>query len=666
MMNQKTPKCILPRKTLWDSFAKYLSNAIIVSLFITVGASDLFALESITVASPNGDEAWAVGTSHTISWTSTGTVDYVAIYYSPDNFQAVTNTINAWVANTGSYEWVIPNDISPDLRFKVKVVAASYPDAYDVSNLPFKIKSNIQVTAPAGGDRWVTNEDHNITWQWTGTVPQVTIQYSKDNFTTDINTIVAATANTGSYNWTIPNDKSETVRVRVWDSRDLTSSGQSPAPFKIDYYYITFVVLDDITRGHLSALSFKDMGTGTIEFPVSSPKTKGFPYGVYSTVIYKTGYIECGLDLWIADSDKMFTVKLESSVVHNWQVMADFNYDPVGDDLHVTSWFMRDGLLMPDPEKVVIEIYDETGTFIKKLESNAPREDGVFNIDWLDTGLESNITYWAKIGLTYAGKTFTSASTLEIELGGVQSNLTTYFNFNTIAGRLETTAWLMLDGIMITNPDSITINIHDQAGVTTKTLSSSSHDSSGIFQINWVNPTVYPGQTYLAEVTIAYAGKAFTSASTLKMESGDSSYQVLSYFNFNIPANRLETTSWLMLDGLMVPNPESITIDIHDQAGVLIKTLSASAVDSENIFRINWDNPTLDSQQTYLAYVTIFYLGKYAKSIIAYKLGVEPQTTGSSGVAFTDSGSHGSRCGLMGIEFVLLIGVMLFLKRKRA
>jgi hypothetical protein len=183
--------------------------------------------------------------------------------------------------------------------------------------------------------------------------------------------------------------------------------------------------------------------------------------------------------------------------------------------------------------------------------------------------------------------------------------------------------------------------------------------------------SLYSEQTYLAETTIVYGGSEFTSASALEVESGGSRvYQVMAYFNYNTAANRLETTSWLMLDGLIVPNPESIPIDIHNQAGVLIKTLSASANDNENIFRINWDNPTLDPQQTYLAYITIFYLGKYAKSVIAYKLGAETQTgsiTGSSGpMSYTSTASGGSsnRCGLMGIEAILLIGAILLFKRK--
>ncbi|MFH1227085.1 MAG: hypothetical protein V1701_04165, partial [Planctomycetota bacterium] len=398
-----------------------------------------------SVTKPNADyKNFKVGRDNQIEWTAFGTMNTVILEYSKDNFVSDVNTISIAVANNkgaNTYTWSAPDDITPDDRVKIRVSLPGDPEIY-ADSIGFKILSDITVTAPAGGERWVTNEEHTITWEWTGTVPQVTIQYSKDNFVSDIQTIIAGLSNTGSYIWTIPDDKNENVKVRVCDSRDLMAYGQSVNKFKIDYYYITFVILDDVTRGHLSALTLKDMATGTSEFPVSSPKTKGYPYGVYSTVIYKTGYIESALDLWMADADKTFTIKLESSVVHGWNVMADFKYDPSSDNMHVTSWFMRDGLLMPDPEKVEIEIYDEAGISIKRLESNAPREDGVFSIDWMETGLDSNTTYWAKVSMTYAGKTFTSALTYNINIPVKLQNIASTANAiqstaNTIQNNVE-------------------------------------------------------------------------------------------------------------------------------------------------------------------------------------------------------------------------------------
>ncbi len=62
----------------------------------------------------------------------------------------------------------------------------------------------LSVTSPNGGESWTAGSVHNITWTTTGTVANVKIEVSTDggsNYTT----IVASTANTGSYSWTVPN-----------------------------------------------------------------------------------------------------------------------------------------------------------------------------------------------------------------------------------------------------------------------------------------------------------------------------------------------------------------------------------------------------------------------------------------------------------------------------
>jgi len=81
------------------------------------------------------------------------------------------------------------------------------------------------LTSPSGGERWVTNEAHNITWNSTGTIPNVKLTYSYDNFVTST-TIVASVVNTNTYSWTVPdpgiNNIPKSAKVRVEDTRDST------------------------------------------------------------------------------------------------------------------------------------------------------------------------------------------------------------------------------------------------------------------------------------------------------------------------------------------------------------------------------------------------------------------------------------------------------------
>jgi hypothetical protein len=90
-----------------------------------------------------------------------------------------------------------------------------------VSDNNFKIKAAVTLTAPNGNEAWSVGTSRNITWTTTGTIPNVRLEYSKDNFASLV-LIASSAPGTGSYSWTIPDDISTTVKVRVTDVRDAT------------------------------------------------------------------------------------------------------------------------------------------------------------------------------------------------------------------------------------------------------------------------------------------------------------------------------------------------------------------------------------------------------------------------------------------------------------
>ena len=76
--------------------------------------------------------------------------------------------------------------------------------------------SSLTVNAPNGSESWLVGSTQNITWAATGTVGNVKIEISTDGGS-NYSTLVASTANTGSYSWTIPNTPSATCKVRLSD-----------------------------------------------------------------------------------------------------------------------------------------------------------------------------------------------------------------------------------------------------------------------------------------------------------------------------------------------------------------------------------------------------------------------------------------------------------------
>jgi hypothetical protein len=92
--------------------------------------------------------------------------------------------------------------------------------------------SGLTVTAPNGGEKWNSGTIHNIAWASSGTIANVRIEFSTDNGSA-WNNVTAATANDGSYAWTIPNTTSSQCLVRVSDAANSTTSDTSNAVFSI-------------------------------------------------------------------------------------------------------------------------------------------------------------------------------------------------------------------------------------------------------------------------------------------------------------------------------------------------------------------------------------------------------------------------------------------------
>ncbi len=171
---------------------------------------------SLTLTAPNGDESWVVGSQHAIQWNTAGTVAQVNLAYSDDGF-ATRHDIATSLTNTGSYDWTVPDDPGGGLRVRVESTV-SPTTVYDDSDADFSIlpaaADSLILTVPNGGESWVVGSQHAIQWSTGGTVAQVNLAYSDDGFATR-HDIATSLTNTGSYDWTVPDDPGGGLRVRV-------------------------------------------------------------------------------------------------------------------------------------------------------------------------------------------------------------------------------------------------------------------------------------------------------------------------------------------------------------------------------------------------------------------------------------------------------------------
>ena len=102
-------------------------------------SDDVFSIfiRELILQSPNGGELLIVGNIYNILWQGQEIIQKVLLEYSVNNGSNWT-TIET-VDNTGSYEWVVPNEDSNQCL--VRITDANYPDVNDLSNSVFDIYS---------------------------------------------------------------------------------------------------------------------------------------------------------------------------------------------------------------------------------------------------------------------------------------------------------------------------------------------------------------------------------------------------------------------------------------------------------------------------------------------------------------------------------------------
>ncbi len=146
-----------------------------------------------------------------------------------DNVTSVTDQEFWVVTECEGYDYTndlgIPNEAGTD------PLAAIF--RYDLPVLN-EIPAWIEVLIPDGGEVWASGTDEEITWSSEFITGTVYIEYSKDDFTSDINPIAADEPDDGSLVWTdIPVDPSETVKVRITSTENPTVSDISDVNFTI-------------------------------------------------------------------------------------------------------------------------------------------------------------------------------------------------------------------------------------------------------------------------------------------------------------------------------------------------------------------------------------------------------------------------------------------------
>jgi len=181
---------------------------------------------TITVTSPANSDSWYKNNTNTIAWTKTGAQ---AANVNIQLMRGATNvlTIASGTPNDGSYDWKIPNSISSQNDYFVRVTTTDGQAVGD-SGLFSIAAPSLTLTSPTAGDSWYRGETKTIAWTMAGIqAAKVNIQLMQG--TTVVLTIASGAPDNGGYNWKIP--KSLVSRVDYFvriKTTDGLATGSSP------------------------------------------------------------------------------------------------------------------------------------------------------------------------------------------------------------------------------------------------------------------------------------------------------------------------------------------------------------------------------------------------------------------------------------------------------
>jgi len=200
---------------------------------VTSGATDFSTIPLSGTGHDPSDPLIFEGTITNSSGGSQG--DYIGLVKVTDNYAPKQNGSPYLNSKDGIKR------VEPDINPLTGLFTISEFATYQVFNISVGMGTIFEVLTPNGGERWIVTSNQEITWVPAGVPGAVFIEYSKDNFVSDIHAIASGEDNDGSYLWqNIPDDPSNTVRVRITSTDNPDIFDISDADFSIVTYVLAF------------------------------------------------------------------------------------------------------------------------------------------------------------------------------------------------------------------------------------------------------------------------------------------------------------------------------------------------------------------------------------------------------------------------------------------
>ncbi|MBL7116023.1 MAG: hypothetical protein ISS35_09685, partial [Kiritimatiellae bacterium] len=402
-----------------------------------VGESEPFLVVSeptVLISNPKANDYWEVTDTYSITWSKGGGMSNdFTVSYSSAPYSNVVELYSGSVAydsdaNSYSFPWTVPDQLG---ETKLIVQNNDNPLIRDESD-PFFIVGKFRIVTPNGGESGIYSlKTRTVSWFTEGSVDYVNLYYSKDPLHEDDSWVKindAPIPNPGqgteptSYDWEVVDlgGPVSTVRLRVEQFDRPGAYDDSDADFTVNYYTITWYVVDEQTGENLTKLSVTE-SHGKSSTSQESPIIRKYPYGRFDTVWSREFFYDNVVFNWLSEPDRSIQVIMKRSDVDpDYNVLANFTYEGgTNDRLTVYAWLERAGAVLPEAEKCEVFIYDLDGSSVRTLTSTTTLGGGgVFRFDWdqVTETLTRGETYYAKVTITFSGEEYNSVVTYQLRL----------------------------------------------------------------------------------------------------------------------------------------------------------------------------------------------------------------------------------------------------------
>ncbi len=192
-------------------------------------------VQTISISAPSNGDSLLAGSTSQISWSSTGTIESVRIEFSADSAQS-WSTIAAVTPNDGLFNWQVPDTSSQMCAIRISDASDNQPIALSSGNFTIFRESDLPETvtllSPNGGESLTVDSTFTITWATQGSVDSLALDFSV-NSGQDWSVLTTAVANSGQFDWSVPDMESDFALVRIRDAQDDIPADTSDAVFSI-------------------------------------------------------------------------------------------------------------------------------------------------------------------------------------------------------------------------------------------------------------------------------------------------------------------------------------------------------------------------------------------------------------------------------------------------